>query len=323
MEVEANSQRSDLAYDPDQDRDEKREIRKNYRSLQEDESLLSANAIGVDSLTQRIQAADKLFKRVKGPQEATLDSAFLVTASNLGAAKARQMRADAGGFDVDDFVAKLVTFMGGRWEGEERIDADDETVEFEADQTLNWELIGRRALAKSRRVPATDFMLGPLSVEQKKRTVVKRTRLEKSDEVEKRPQELKEDDIEKSENETTKNVVMVENFLTKQKAPINIFRLIVNPQSFGQSVENLFYLSFLIRDGKAALEIDVDSGEPIVWLCEAPTDQDYAEGLRKKQMVMELDVETWKKAIEVFDIKESAMPTRKAARTKLGGKWYG
>ena len=71
------------------------------------------------------------------------------------------MRADAGGFDVDDFVSKLITFMGGRVQGgRERASvapSDVEDEEFEAGP-LNWEKIGRKALAKSRRVPAMDFM---------------------------------------------------------------------------------------------------------------------------------------------------------------------
>lgn len=94
---------------------------------------------------------------MKGPQEATLDSAFLVTASSLGAAKARQMRSDTGGFDIDDLIAKLVTFMGGRKFDQENIDEDEE-IEDDNDNMLNWEKIGIRALAKSRRVPTMDFM---------------------------------------------------------------------------------------------------------------------------------------------------------------------
>lgn len=99
---------------------------------------------------------------VKGPQEATLDSAYLLKASSIGAIKARAMRADVGGFDVDDFVSKLITFMGGRVQGRERAsqapsDMDDDE-ELEAGP-LNWDKIGRKALAKSRRVPAMDFML--------------------------------------------------------------------------------------------------------------------------------------------------------------------
>ena len=87
--------------------------------------------------------------------------------------------------------------------------------------------------------------------------------------------------MEKSENETSKNVIHVRDFsvsllmylnslaqvesvLDRQTEKINMFRLIINPESFGQSVENLFYLSFLIRDGKAALEFDEKTAEPVV-----------------------------------------------------------
>ena len=98
---------------------------------------------------------------VRGPQEATLDSAFLLTASNLGAAKARQMRSDIGGFDIDDFVAKLITFMGGRRQPEGvPVQGSDDSfdIEDEGGGPLEWEKIGRKALAKSRRVPAMEFM---------------------------------------------------------------------------------------------------------------------------------------------------------------------
>lgn len=44
---------------------------------------------------------------------------------------------------------------------------------------------------------------------------------------------------------------------------INLFRFVINPDDFGQSVENLFYLSFLIRDGSCAFEVDEHS-EPVI-----------------------------------------------------------
>jgi hypothetical protein len=118
---------------------------------------------------------------VSAPQEATLDSAFLLTASNMHAAKARAMKAGAGAFDIDDFVSKLITFMGGRRGGggggggtgpkdrrdrerqadgdyDEDVDDEEEEEDDEDDEPLNWERIGRKALAKSRRIPVMDFM---------------------------------------------------------------------------------------------------------------------------------------------------------------------
>ena len=44
---------------------------------------------------------------------------------------------------------------------------------------------------------------------------------------------------------------------------INIFKLVINPNDFAQSVENIFYLSFLIRDGKVAFEKN-EEGESVV-----------------------------------------------------------
>ena len=46
---------------------------------------------------------------------------------------------------------------------------------------------------------------------------------------------------------------------------VNLFKFIINPDDYAQSVENLFYLSFLIRDGSCSLE--VESGEPMICMC--------------------------------------------------------
>lgn len=51
--------------------------------------------------------------------------------------------------------------------------------------------------------------LGPLSVEQKKRNIGKRSKLEKNKDDQRKPQQITEEDITRSENETTKNVAAV------------------------------------------------------------------------------------------------------------------
>ncbi|KAG1879801.1 hypothetical protein F4604DRAFT_1923010 [Suillus subluteus] len=45
--------------------------------------------------------------------------------------------------------------------------------------------------------------------------------------------------------------------------PHQYSRLVVNPDSFEQSIENLYHLSYLMRDGTCALEFTPD-GEPVV-----------------------------------------------------------
>lgn len=216
-DVIMDSPRKRVAYDPDQDPEEKRVLRQKYRILLKDEegkarnldrchtsgavnllvSLLlfclghqiNANEYTTQELLEKVQLADSLFDQgvcvfpciyplfsqihllVSAPQEATLDSAFLVTASNMHAAKARAMKAGAGAFDVDDFVSKLITFMGGRRgeagpkdraSGGTDEDEEEEEEDYDGDdEPLDWEKIGRKALAKSRRVPVMDFMCVP------------------------------------------------------------------------------------------------------------------------------------------------------------------
>ncbi|KAF8210397.1 Nse4 C-terminal-domain-containing protein [Mycena galopus ATCC 62051] len=314
---------ADVAYDPDQDPEERRVVRKGYRSLAKsvEEHQHNLNDYSAQQLTDQVKKADELFHRVKGPQEATLDSAFLLMASNMGAQKARAMKSGSGSFDIDDFVSKLVTFMGGGKQLDVDNDSDGEDAEVQGGP-LAWDRIGRKALAKSHRVPAMGFMLGPLSIEQKKRNFTKRAKFEKDKADMRAPQEIKEEDIARAENETTKNVATLETLLAEEDGPINLFTFVINPDDFAQSVENIFYLSFLIRDGKVALETQ-DDGQVVIYICQQPDDADYIAGLKKRQIVLEFDKATWQRAKEVFKITKSKIPQRPPARTKLGGKWYG
>ncbi|TFL04824.1 Nse4 C-terminal-domain-containing protein [Pterulicium gracile] len=313
-----------LPYDPDQNIEEKRDVRKQYRKIQTDIENANSKEHSIADLSTTIKAVDNLFvKLVKGPQEATLDSAVLLHASAISSEKARSMKSSSGAFDVDDFISRLINFMGGNKSMDSEL-PDESDASEDGGMPLDWERLGRKALAKSRRVPTMDFMLGPLSIEVKKRAITKRARQEKNTGEASKPQEIREEDIARSENETSNNVRSLEKILEEMDDErVNLFRFVVNPNNFAQSVENIFYLSFLIRDGKVALELS-DSGEPELFLCEPPTDEDrMRNNLRKRQIVMEFDMATWQRSIEVFDIRQPMIPERSAANTKIGDKWYG
>jgi hypothetical protein len=77
--------------------------------------------------------------------------------------------------------------------------------------------------------------------------------------------------------------------LLRQHSPINLFEFVINPTSFGQTIENIFYLSFVIRNAMGRIEED-GNGLPVVsWVDES---EGEATG-ENKQTVLEMTQKHW------------------------------
>ncbi|KAG8760432.1 nuclear protein [Serendipita sp. 396] len=302
-ELDANEER--MGYDPDQTTEEKRALRAKYRKIlshQEEQRVDLAN-LKIEDILQSQQRANEYFKHVKAPQEATLDSKVMLQNAEMGAAMARAMKHDADAFDVDDFISELVLFMGGPSQDAPPGDEDDPAEDIS--QPLEWEKIGLRAYLCSRKAPSMDFMVGPLSLEVKERKKTTRARLEKDKRDEIKPQELRDDEIQRSENETTKMVRLVAQKLSEiDENGVNFFEFVINPQSFAQSIENIFYVSFLVRDGKAAVFPHDETGLLTLYPSE-PLQEEERGDEQKKQAVFKLTAQTWKDATELFNLDTS------------------
>ncbi|BFZ65340.1 hypothetical protein YB2330_006506 [Saitoella coloradoensis] len=316
LEEELDRATDKSIYDPDQDASLRREVRKGYRQLLRAEVDNKTEYLkpGNNGLRDIVRSANVLFEQVRSTTDAALDSRLLVNTSDAARAKARKMKLGDSPFDVDEFLSKLITYGNGRIPNMNP--NDDDNI-----RELDWNKIGLVSFRRGgRRPPTMDWMLGPLSLEKKVRERTERQRLRKDRADLVRPQAIGEGDIEQQENTTPQNVRAISDILA-QHSPCPLFKFILNPESFPQTVENIFYLSFLVRDGKASIQEDED-GLPVVQDCEEPDEADFAAGLKKKQIIFEMTEAMWKELCEAFDVRKSIIPTRKAIEHNTG-KWYG
>ena len=90
----------------------------------------------------------------------------------------------------------------------------------------------------------------------------------------------------RQENATSHMVKMVADLL-RQHSPINLFEFVLNPHSFGQTIENIFFLSFSIRDARARIDFN-KHGIPIVTYVDVLNDEEMV--LENKQCILEMTI---------------------------------
>lgn len=173
-------------------------------------------------------------------------------------------------------------------------DSDGDEIGDDGDM-MNWEHLGRFACLPNIRRPAVPgFLLGPLSVEKKVRKVVKRSAPFRADNLrETRPEVLNAEDVQRAEKNDLTAICakilrrlqeaqdeaqakveaafetqgdaeaqrLMNKYGLRDTGGIDLLKFVVNPKSFGQTVENMFYISFLIRDGAVQIEFD-ENGLP-------------------------------------------------------------
>ncbi|KAJ1784394.1 hypothetical protein LPJ59_006368 [Coemansia sp. RSA 2399] len=295
-----------LLNDVQQSASERRNLRSQYRSLLSDATTRKNEYLAgnTDLLIEDLERANALYQGVNTTTEGVLDSYFLRLSADIGAQRAHQMRVDNAAFDSLDYIEKVREVLYGSTGN-----ADEQQM---LGASPNWGAIGDVASQFSRQPPRFSCIYGPLMTEAKARKArVKRQSLDgkanKGVSQEANIEMMGESDVTKQENQTTKLVQKIHSILA-HVGPINLFELVINPRSFSQSVENIFYVSFLIRDGKAF--IDDESGQPMIEACEPPQQDDYLSGLTKKQLIFSLDYVTWREIADVYSIKKSIIPER-------------
>ncbi|XP_065646622.1 non-structural maintenance of chromosomes element 4 homolog A isoform X2 [Hydra vulgaris] len=289
----------------------RRQIRAEYRSLAFELNENAEESSNTDSanLQEYIEKVEGLFTKVRHPREAVHDSSLLVTLTKKGRQQAQQLKTDLVSFDNHTFIEKIISFVSGR-NISDILGEDNDICDL---SNTAWKQLGNECRPLFKKTPHFDFLLGPLVLK-----VIAKERIQRTANREKLPQgdalKLKIiDSVDEKEEATTKEVERVYKILKKSTnngmQAVCLFQFIINPTSFGQSVENLFHLSFLIKDGRATIELD-EQKCPTINLHKEYNETEYADIVYKKQVIMTLTMADWKEIIEVYKINEPTIPTR-------------
>eukprot|EP00301_Raphidiophrys_heterophryoidea_P013304 c20691_g1_i1.p1 GENE.c20691_g1_i1~~c20691_g1_i1.p1 ORF type:complete len:287 (+),score=81.66 c20691_g1_i1:80-940(+) len=233
-------------------------IRQKYNRINES---LEANIDDIcdpksKSLTNTLDDMEAVYSQVKTTTESMLDAIAINAAAKRGRKQAQNL--------VESQKITETEFISGV-KGRYALTEDARNVD--------WIRLGRDASNLLNETPRMCTMYGPVMKDLKLKSVVTRQR-KAPEEREKAvlnatlAADQKAFQANEETTEATKRIETLARVLTSEPQPVDVFSFITNPQSFSETVENLFDLSFLIRDGSARLGEAPDHSTLVLSKCD-------------------------------------------------------
>ncbi|XP_068955230.1 non-structural maintenance of chromosomes element 4 homolog A isoform X2 [Petaurus breviceps papuanus] len=287
----------------------RRLIRHQYRELihnvqQQREDMLSSKS---NKLTDALEQANQLFNRVSQAREAALDAQFLVLASDLGKERANQLHSDMTLFDPGSYSEDLLKYMGlNRLEVQES-DGEEEPLNTGFLPEDSWLRVGIISVKYLKFAPTFHFLFGSFKTDP---PVPKQRQKKKDKKEEERamPAELKK--MEESQQEATEKEVerilglLQTYFREEPETPISFFDFVIDPDSFARTVENIFHVSFIVRDGFARIRLDQDKLPIIEPITQGNEESEQQSTQIRHQDIISLSYQDWKDIVRTFEISQ-------------------
>jgi hypothetical protein len=279
-------------YNPHPDESERLKCQHAYLSLLDQ---LKSNRKNILSdakntrLNQILKESDELYKSVKRPVDSVLDSKLLVASADLGHLRLKNIPSLVeASFSADDLAEGLKRkFPTGHEEGEL---LDFVAMGERLMQSQIWKgvhVLQRQLLALQ--TPRYLQEQQQSAQEGESQTTRKRKHKVIDPETEQEvAQELKESTGEK---ETFDFVRQVFDILVEAGGRCNYYKFILDPTSFARSVENMFYVAFLVKEDRLKIHHPQGEGEEHWEVAVLEDDADLQTD--KRQLIMDLTMEKW------------------------------
>ncbi|KAL3352060.1 hypothetical protein AABB24_020252 [Solanum stoloniferum] len=223
-----------------------RVVRCKYSTIQNSISEGKDDIGSVDSekFKEIMNEIENSHNEVKKPREQVADAEALFDLTRTLVASVRSHSAD----DVTPyiFISSLLEAFGPR-------SAKHENGLSPNENTVGWKKLGLALSPIFRNGRGCHTMIGPMNCEVKQRKYTTRKPRTKVY-LHTQPKEL---DVTEEKTDTDSNISTMFQILRNKKR-VKLENLIMNRKSFAQSIENLFALSFLVKDGRVVIDVDVN-----------------------------------------------------------------
>ncbi|XP_077213763.1 non-structural maintenance of chromosomes element 4 homolog A-like [Tasmannia lanceolata] len=279
---------------------ERRAIRSRYLAVKHliNDERDDISKAGSDTFNSIISEVETLHQLVQKPREQVADAEALLDIANTLVTSVKSQSNE--GVTPSDFVTSLLRSFG-----KQDVGANAENPS----NSMYWADVGLAVSHVFRKTSGCRTMLGPMNTELKQRKVaIQRKRVRPTEST--RPEEV-DDANGEGKTDTDKNMLTMFEILRKKKS-VRLENLVLNRTSFAQTVENIFALSFLVKDGRAEMIVN-DSGHHLVSPRNAPSANAIASGeVTYSHFVFRFDYKDWKLMIGLVGDGEVLMPHRTA-----------
>lgn len=238
------------------------------------------------------------------------DALSLLDTTQLAALNAQNIKLGGSGvaLDPNDFVDKVAKFM------DPYATDDDQTRGEPRFNAFNWLALGALYLEVSAKPIVGEYLYGPLDTERRRQGARAARVADDTHHVTAlTAQNVAAADIDHDHEQNTAHMVkdVYNRFVeAAHGGRVNFYRFFIDPQSFGQSVENLFFTSFLIKDGKLQLSLDAEGVPTIGVPADDADDDDDDVDDTTSHYIATFSYKSWQRMIAEHDITSSFLGHR-------------
>eukprot|EP01024_Parvocaulis_polyphysoides_P017783 TRINITY_DN17848_c1_g2_i2.p1 TRINITY_DN17848_c1_g2~~TRINITY_DN17848_c1_g2_i2.p1 ORF type:complete len:530 (-),score=72.60 TRINITY_DN17848_c1_g2_i2:158-1690(-) len=238
-----------------------------------------------------LEKANELIDEVHQPKEMAMESLLFHQVSNISLQEARRKLAGKRR-SLPAFSELLMQEF------------------FSDNRGFDFKKLGKSKAGMFRDAPIIQTMIGPMQQQPKARNSQKgKKRVYQETQVEKPRTRLDGCGEEDNKQETDKILEEMHKQL-KKHPDVPLLLLILNRDSYAQTVENLFTLAFLVRDSKVDLRMDKEHGCLVNLAHKSKGGSAAGQSSHLLQCVLKVDYDDWEYMKEVAADQELIMPHR-------------